>query len=124
MLPFLHPNSRGPIAKHLPTALSVVKYEEPSKEISMTEPIPDNTSLFGLLVLSLGNAALVGIGLLPEPSTQQTSVNLELARHNIELLAMLQEKTKGNLTADEHRMLEDLLYNLRLQFVEARRGVC
>jgi hypothetical protein len=90
----------------------------------MTEPTPSDTSLFGLLVLSLGNAALVGIGLLPDPTSQQTSVNLELARHNIELLAMLQEKTKGNLAADEHRMLEDLLYNLRLQFVEARRGVC
>ncbi len=81
-------------------------------------------SLFGLLILSLGNAALMGIGLVPDPNTNSTSVNLELARHNIELLAMLQEKTKGNLENDEHRLLEELLFDLRMRFVDAKRGVC
>jgi hypothetical protein len=90
----------------------------------MTESAADTASLFSLLALSLGNAALVGLGMLPEPTTQKTTVNLELARHNIELLEMLQEKTKGNLIADEQRMLEDLIYNLKLRFVEAKRGVC
>lgn len=90
----------------------------------MTEPNQETMSLFGLLALSLGNAALVGIGVIADPATQKTAVNLELARHNIELLAMLQEKTKGNLTNEEHRLIEDLLYDFRLRFVEARRGVC
>lgn len=90
----------------------------------MTEPNQETMSLFGLLALSLGNAALMGIGVIADPATQKTAVNLELARHNIELLAMLQEKTKGNLTNEEHRLIEDLLYDLRLRFVEARRGVC
>ncbi len=81
-------------------------------------------SLFGLLILSLGNAALMGIGLVPDPNTNSTSVNLELAQHNIELLAMLQEKTKGNLSADEHRLLEELLFDLHMRFVDAKRGVC
>ncbi len=90
----------------------------------MTETNSETMSLFGLLVLSLGNAALLGIGLVPDPATNKTTVNLELARHNIEFLTMLQEKTKGNLTAEEQRLLEDILYDLRLKYVEARRGVC
>ncbi len=81
-------------------------------------------SLFGLLILSLGNAALMGIGLVPDPNSNSVSVNLELARQNIELLAMLQEKTKGNLEADEHKLLDELLFDLRMRFVDAKRGVC
>jgi hypothetical protein len=75
-------------------------------------------SLFDLLVLSLGNAALVGMGFMPEPETNETVKNLENAKHNIELLMMLSEKTKGNLTPDESRLLEGLLYDLRLKYVE------
>jgi hypothetical protein len=84
----------------------------------------ENHSLFGLLVLSLGNAALVGLGLLPDPETSSPRVNLELTRHNIDLLTMLQEKTNGNLDPQEKRLIDDLLYDLRLRFVEARQGVC
>lgn len=79
------------------------------------------TSLFGLLTLSLGNAALVGLGLMPEPETGTTSKNLDLAAHNIELLAMLQEKTKGNLSAEEKHLLEGLLYDLRLKYIEGQK---
>lgn len=81
----------------------------------------ENPTLFGILVLSLGNAALVGLGEMPEPGVNQTTVNLELAQYNIELLAMLREKTKGNLTSDEGQMLEGLLYDLRVKFVEAKK---
>lgn len=84
----------------------------------------ESLSLFSLLILSFGNAALVGIGIVPEPTTNTVSVNLELARHNIELLAMLQEKSKGNLSPQEQQLLDDLLYDLRLKFVDAKRGVC
>jgi hypothetical protein len=84
----------------------------------------ESQSLFGLLVLSLSNAALMGLGLLPDPETNGPRVNLELTRHNIDLLTMLQEKTNGNLDPQEKRLLDDLLYDLRLRFVEARQGVC
>ncbi len=79
------------------------------------------TSLFGLLTLSLANAALVGLGLIPEPETGKTSKNLELAAHNIELLAMLQQKTKGNLDSEEQHLIEGLLYDLRLKYVEGQK---
>lgn len=79
------------------------------------------TSLFGLLTLSLGNAALVGLGLMPEPETGATAKNLDLVAHNIELLAMLQEKTRGNLSAEEKHLLEGLLYDLRLKYIEGQK---
>ena len=81
-------------------------------------------SLFGLLALSLGNAALVGLGIVPEPGNHKSTVNLEHVSYNIEMLSMLEEKTKGNLTIEEVHLLEGLLYDLRMKFVEARRGAC
>lgn len=78
-------------------------------------------SLFDILVLSLGNAALVALGLMPDPGTNQHEVSLENAQYNIEMLTMLKEKTKGNLTSDENQMLEALLYDLRMKFVEAQK---
>ena len=78
-------------------------------------------SLFHLLVLSLSNAALMGLGLMPDPESGGLMKNLDLAGHNIDLLCMLQAKTKGNLTAEESQLLEGLLYDLRLKYVEARR---
>ena len=80
-----------------------------------------DVSLFDLLVLSLGNAALVGLGFVPEPETGQTCKDLHGAEHNIELIAMLQEKTRGNLNAPEANLIETMLYDLRLKYVEARR---
>lgn len=79
------------------------------------------SSLFSILTLSLGNAALVGLGLVPEPDSGVTSRNLELTAQNIELLAMLKEKTKGNLSSDEDHLLNGLLYDLRLKYVEGQK---
>ena len=79
------------------------------------------SSLFSIFVLSLGNAALVGLGLVPEPESGMTSFNLELASQNIELLAMLKEKTRGNLSSEEEHLLNGLLYDLRLKYVEGQK---
>ena len=78
-------------------------------------------SLFDLLVLSLGNAALVGLGIVPEPGTNVNKKDLEAAKYNIELLETLQRKTKGNLSQAEDEMLASLLYDLRLKYVEAKK---
>ncbi|MGY3805347.1 DUF1844 domain-containing protein [Pigmentibacter ruber] len=78
-------------------------------------------SLFDLLVLSLGNAALVGLGIVPEPGTNTNKKDLESAKYNIELLETLQKKTKGNLSQAEDEMLASLLYDLRLKYVEAKK---
>jgi len=77
---------------------------------------------FGTFVLSLGSSALVHLGEIQHPDTPEAKENMLLARQTIDLLAMLEEKTRGNLTGEEKRFLSDLLADLRLKFVERSRG--
>jgi hypothetical protein len=77
---------------------------------------------FGTFVLSLGSSALVHLGEIQHPETPEAKENMLLARQTIDLLAMLEEKTRGNLTGEETRFLSDLLADLRLKFVEKSRG--
>ena len=76
---------------------------------------------FHTFVLSLGSSALMHLGELERPGAGAAEKDLPMAKHTIDILAMLQEKTKGNLTPDEAKLLESLLYDLRLRFVEARK---
>lgn len=77
---------------------------------------------FATFVLSLSTSALVHMGRAPDPHTgQPVEKNLDLARETIDLLELLQAKTLGNLDAEEAQLLESLLYELRMQFVEAGR---
>jgi len=75
---------------------------------------------FNALVLSLGSSAIVHLGEAPDPTTDQKRDKPEfaLAQQSIDLLAMLQEKTRGNLTAEEARFLDNMLYDLRMLFVQ------
>jgi len=71
-------------------------------------------------VLSLASTAAIHFGDLPDPITGKPSeVNLDGAAQMIEILALLDQKTRGNLTAEERQLLEQVLYELRLRFVEA-----
>lgn len=77
---------------------------------------------FDFLVYSLRLQAELNLGLLPlgGPGEDNPPPDLELARHNIDLLAVLQEKTKGNLTADEQRALDNSVTELRFRYVQAQ----
>lgn len=78
---------------------------------------------FSGFVLSLASTAAVHFGDLPDPATGQPgAVDLEAAARVIELLTMLQEKTKGNLIEQEAQLLDDLLYELRMRFVQAQQS--
>lgn len=88
------------------------EYEETCKKHDM----PPMT--FTTLVMSLSTAALVQFGDMPDPVTGKREKNLLFARQNIDLLGLLQEKTKGNLTKDEQDILEDALFKLRMRFIE------
>ncbi len=78
---------------------------------------------FTTFVFSVSSAAFMGLGLAPRPGAQKTEVDLELARQNIDLLEMIKDKTKNNLTADEDRLLSNILGEVRLKYVEvAVRG--
>jgi hypothetical protein len=76
---------------------------------------------FYTFVLSLGSAAFVHLGDAPHPETGTPGEpDLLVAKQTIDILAMLQEKTKGNLTEEEDRFLDTLLTDLRLRFVQKR----
>ncbi len=73
---------------------------------------------FSTFILSLNSSALVQLGLMEDPATGQKSKNLPLAKQTIDILAMLEEKTRGNLTSDEENMLKNIIYELRLLYVK------
>lgn len=77
---------------------------------------------FSTFVFSLATGSLIHLGVAPDPQTKQIQKNLELARQNIELLTLMQEKTKGNLTKEENELLESLLTEVRLRFVDASKS--
>lgn len=72
---------------------------------------------FTSFVISLGSQAFMHLGELPNPLTKQREKDLPAAKHMIDLLGILEAKTKGNLTDDEERLLRQLLLDLRLRFV-------
>ncbi len=77
---------------------------------------------FSGFVLSLATTAAVHFGDIADPATgQKGDADLEAASRIIELLAMLQEKTKGNLIDQEEKLVDDLLYELRLRYVRAQQ---
>jgi len=77
---------------------------------------------FSSFVLSLGTSALIQLGEVEDPISRKKEKNLPLAKQTIDVLGMLQEKTAGNLTPQEERLLADLLYDLRMRFVRASGG--
>lgn len=78
-------------------------------------PLPEVT--FSTFVLSLASSALVHLGEVPNPETGSTSRNEDLARNAIDLLTMLNDKTRNGLTPDESKLMRDVLYELRMKFV-------
>jgi hypothetical protein len=78
---------------------------------------------FTAFVLSLASTAAIHFGDLPDPqSGERADPHLEGAAQMIEILALLEQKTRGNLTLEERQVLEQVLYELRLRFVEATGG--
>ncbi len=84
----------------------------------MTEPEPQLS--FTAFVISLASTAAIHFGDLPDPvSGEPSEPNLDGAAQMIEILSLLEQKTRGNLTAEEREVLGQVLYELRLRFVEA-----
>ncbi len=84
--------------------------------MSDTEALPQID--FATFVLSLSHSALVNLGEAPDPDTNRIAVSLPIAKQNIDLLGLLEEKTKGNLSGDEERLLAQVLFDLRMRYVE------
>lgn len=76
---------------------------------------------FTTFVLSLSHSVLVHLGDTPNPVDGTSDQNMPMARQTIDLLSLLEQKTRGNLTGEEERVLQQALYDLRLRYVEVSR---
>jgi hypothetical protein len=81
-------------------------------------PLKAPPATFDFLVHTLFTQALMALGRIPNPITKQSIKNVETARHFIDTLTMLEEKTRGNLTTEERHLLEEVQHQLRTLYVE------
>ena len=89
----------------------------------MSEPQDLPRVSFIAFIYSLATNAAVHFGDLPDPlSNERRPPDLEAASQLIEIIAMLEEKTRGNLTAEERQLIDQVLYELRMRYVEARKS--
>lgn len=73
---------------------------------------------FSMLVMSVASSAAMSMGLAPDPNSGEIQKDKEMARFNIDLLVMLQGKTKGNLGDDEKRLLDSIVTDLQMKFLQ------
>ena len=86
------------------------------------QPVAPAPVDFSTHVLSLASTALIALGKMPAPDGIDHSLDLETARHLIDVLAMLETKTKGNLDEAETKLLASLVYDLRVAYVDAQKN--
>jgi hypothetical protein len=83
-----------------------------------SQPEEDMPMTFEALIFSLSTTALLQLGMAPHPETGKQEKDLPGAKQTIDILEMLQQKTRGNLTADEGQLLEECLYDLKMTYVK------
>jgi hypothetical protein len=93
---------------------------EPSGEAKAGEELPAID--FATFVMSLSHSALVHLGDAPDPSGGPARPDVAMAKQTIDLLGVLQEKTTGNLSGEEERLLDQVLYDLKMRYVEVARS--
>ena len=76
---------------------------------------------FSTFLISLGTTALIQLGDAPDPSSGVAQPEIAAAQQTIDILGMLQSKTSGNLTPAEDKLLRNLLYDLRMRFLQAKK---
>lgn len=111
----------APAAEPVPPRSSAASFEgsdRASAPMFATASQPDLSTLF----LMLASSALVHLGEAPDPTTGASQRDLAQARFSIDLLHLLRDKTEGHRTVEESRLLEEILYNLQMQFVDATGG--
>ena len=75
---------------------------------------------FATFIISLNASALVNLGVIEDPASGKKIKNLAMGKQTIDILSMMEEKTKGNLTAEEENMLKNILYDLRIIYVKEK----
>ncbi len=103
-----------------PTPQSTARTASQPGSPSATEPGPPLS--FSSFVFSMGTSALMLMGERLDPQQPSLPVNLTQAKEIIDILSILEEKTRGNLTSDEEAVLRDLLYALQMKYVDVASG--
>lgn len=104
------------------TGGSAAEAHDRAREGRPASPAAAGPTDLGALLIMFANSALVSLGAVPEPGTDERRLDLDQARVAIDILLMLRDKTQGNRTEAESRLLEELLYDLQMRFVRAARG--
>ncbi|MEJ2069906.1 MAG: DUF1844 domain-containing protein [Syntrophobacterales bacterium] len=89
--------------------------QETTAEAPKDTPLPEIT--FSSFLISLGSSAFIHLGDIPDPATGEVKKDIPLAKQTIDLLGLLQEKTRNNLLEEEEKLFEHLLYDLRMRYV-------
>ena len=92
---------------------------EAAADAAADAPLPEVN--FPTFVLSLNASALVHLGAIEDPASGKQVKNLPMAKQTIDILSMLEEKTRGNLNREEENILKNILYDLRIMFVKEKR---
>jgi hypothetical protein len=90
---------------------------EETERAGESSPLPEVN--FSTLIMSLSSSALFHLGEIPDPQTGRKATDFPLAKHTIDTIGMLAEKTKGNLTEEEQKFLDTMLADLRWRYVKA-----
>lgn len=96
----------------------------PAERPFASEPLPRQEELaidFSTYVIMLANTVMMLLGQVPDPATQQRHLDLPQAKYTIDILMMLHDKTRGNLTAEEAKLLEDVMPQLQMAYVSVSR---
>jgi hypothetical protein len=95
------------------------KREEKIRDNAKGQPLPEVN--FNSLIFSLSSSALFHLGEIADPQSGEKQEDLPLAKHSIDIIAMLKEKTRGNLDEEENKFLENILADLRWRYVKANK---
>ena len=94
---------------------------EKEKKATMARDEPYHMPTFTIFLSSISMQAMIALGKLENPITKKTEENIQQARFLIDTLGIIKEKTKGNLTKEEEKLLEESLYNLRLIYIQRNK---
>jgi hypothetical protein len=108
-------SDQEPKVDEKPPAEEKVQEKAEQKESPPHPPLPEVN--FSTFIISLSTEVLFHLGEFPHPTSGERQKDLPMAKHAIDTLAMLKEKTRGNLSDEEQKLLEGMLYDLRMAFI-------
>jgi hypothetical protein len=111
--------SSGPAPSQQPFATATATELQP--EPPEPEDAEPERTMFNEFLMGIASSAFIYLGLVEHPATGRRQVDMTAAKESIDMLVMLREKTKGNLTRGEEKFFEDLLSDLKMQYVSMRR---